>query len=83
MLVVGVQVPVLERLEAGPEADLVVPGWILRMDPPGQVKEAWKRHEMVSHVGKDDLEFLVVVEAREADALHALINRHRSLRTLS
>src|SRR5579883_2867123 len=83
MLVVGVEMPVFERIEAGPEAHLVVPGRILWMDPPCQVKEAWQRHEMVSHVGKDDLEFLVVVEAREANALHALINGHRSLRMLN
>src|SRR5947207_8785409 len=36
MLVVGVHVPVLERLEARAEAHYVVPGRIIRARPPGQ-----------------------------------------------
>jgi hypothetical protein len=31
---------------------------------------------MMSHVGENDLEFLVIVEAREAHSLHALVDRH-------
>src|SRR5208283_3471011 len=39
MLVVGVHVPVVKGLVAGPETDLVMPCRILGMGPPGEVEE--------------------------------------------
>src|SRR5215467_11011235 len=40
MLVVAVHMPVVQRLVARPEADLVVPGRVVGMCPPSEMEEA-------------------------------------------
>ena len=68
--------PVLERVEAGPEAHLIVPGRVVGVRPPGQVQKAGQGLEMVPYAREDELELLVVAGAPESHALHALIDGH-------
>ena len=76
VFVVCVHVPVIERFFAGPKAHLVEPSRIVWVYPPGQVKESWKGFQVIARICKENLELLVAVRAREADALHAEINGH-------
>lgn len=76
MLVVCVLVPVVQCASTGPHGTFVVPGLVIWMFPPRQVQEAGKLHEMASRVGEQDFKLLVCVWAREADSLHAQVDRH-------
>src|ERR1700731_4820887 len=76
MLVIGVHVPVLERLLAGPEADLVVPAGILSMDPPCEMQETGQTLQMLAHIGEDVFEFFVAAAAGKAHPLHTQIDGH-------
>ena len=66
-----------QSYSAPPHGAFVVPGLIVWMFPPRQVQEAGKLHQMASRVGEQDFELLVCIRAREADSLHAQVDRHR------
>ena len=76
VLVVGVHVPIFERFEAGPEADLIVPCRVVRVRPPGEMQETGQRLEVMSHTSEDQLELFVVARSPEPNSLHALIDCH-------
>jgi hypothetical protein len=89
---IGVLVPVIESSATCPKATLIVPASSIRMFPPGQVQESRKSHKMspsiseqhlgtvsnceLQYINKVYLEFLIGVWAREANALHAQVDRH-------
>ena len=76
VFVVGVHVPIFERFEAGPEADLIVPCRVVRVRPPGEMQETGQRLQVMPYTRKDQLELLVVARRPEPNPLHALIDCH-------
>ena len=61
---------VIAGLDPGPSFGIV------GMDPPGELEETWQRHQVVTNIGKENLELLVAVGARKSHTLHAQIDRH-------
>ena len=76
VFVVGIHVPIFERFEAGPEADLIVPCRVVRVRPPGEMQETGQRLQVMPHPREDQLELLVVARSSEPNPLHALIDCH-------
>ena len=68
--------PIFERFEAGPEADLIVPCRVVRVRPPGEMQETWQRLQVMPHAREDQLELLVIARSPEPNPLHALIDCH-------
>jgi hypothetical protein len=76
VLVVGIHVPIFERFDTGPEADLIVPCRVVRVRPPGEMQKTRQGLELMPYTSEHQFELLVVADSPEPDPLHALIDCH-------